>query len=88
MWLLFRHSLTVLLTKEITYSGAGTFFRGADNMKYKFRFAPKLLSICINQKCLMGTRLCTSPVIVSKRGYGSAPSAWQFLEFTTKIINF
>jgi len=26
----------------------------AEKMKYKFRFVPKLPSICINQKCSMG----------------------------------
>jgi len=33
--------------------------RGAENIKYKFRFAPKLPGICINQKCSMGARFCT-----------------------------
>jgi len=30
---------------------------GAKNLKYKFRFTPKLLIICINQKCSMGVGL-------------------------------
>jgi len=38
-------------------SGAETIFGHGRNQIYKiikFRFAPKLPSICINQKCLMG----------------------------------
>jgi len=31
--------------------------RGVENLKYKFRFAPKLLIICINQKFTMGVGL-------------------------------
>jgi len=42
-------------------SGAGTIFGqrggGAENLKYKFRFAPKLPIICIYQKCSMGVGL-------------------------------
>jgi len=31
----------------------------AENIKYKFRFTPKLPTICINRKCSMGEGLCT-----------------------------
>jgi len=30
---------------------------GAENLKYKFCFAPKLLIVCINQKCSIGVGL-------------------------------
>jgi len=46
-----------------TFSGAGTLFlgrgRGAENIKYKFRYALKLPSICIIQKCSMEVGSCT-----------------------------
>jgi len=45
--------------KTFRLSGAGTFFEQGEGIKYKFRFALKLLSICINQKFSMEIRSCT-----------------------------
>jgi len=38
--------------------------KGSENIKYKFRFAPKLPTICINRKCSIGVR--SSQVVKSK----------------------
>jgi len=51
---------------------------GAENLKYKFRFAPKLLNICINQKCSMGYRIIAHQIAESKWGLGRSP---QYLTF-------
>jgi len=47
--------------KKVQCSGAGTFFKRGGGRKYKMQvyFAPKLPSICINQKCSMTVGSCT-----------------------------
>jgi len=60
-------------------SGAKTVFRqegaGPKNIKYKFHFAPKLLSICINQKYSMGIGSVHNFFIKSKLNLGVEPTA-------------
>jgi len=61
-----------------TTSGAETFFwRGGEQKTLKcikFRFAPKLLSICINQKCLVGVGSCTfSSHLIQKGSWERIP---------------
>jgi len=78
-----------------SFNGAETFFctgREAEpeNIKYKFHFAPKVPSICINQKCSMGVEsFAHSLVIESKREFGGGISnGLRFGKFTSKIIHF
>jgi len=59
-------------------SGAGTFFGktgGAENIKYKFYFAPKFPSICsINQKCSTGVVSYTFYIVIES-SWGSGDKA-------------
>jgi len=52
---------------------------GAENLKYKFRFAPKLL-ICLNQNFFNGSRIIAHfQITESKWGLGAEPSIHEYL---------
>jgi len=71
-----KHKLKAIISR-----GVGTIFFFLDREEiYKLYFDPKLPSICINQKCLMGGGYTRFLVIEYKWGSGNgASSAWRFL---------